>query len=283
MKKYLRNLVALSLLFVGVLLSLVVVRMVIIREHSWSLPSNVHVVFLGASHINKGIDDSLMADAINWSRASERYMYTFIKLQHLIPQNPQIDTIFIEFAPTDVWEDADYKYYDLNEQSGYVKTYWPFYESDNWKLVLKEPLQVVDLVIKSLLETEDLDHDKWWSHMGGYEALSDCMDPELVKESLEVSRGYGHDANYYYLRRIIDLCTMHDIKLFFLETPTYHPEYFFDQAYYRKAYHDYFSDVELIDYSDWPADDTERYDAHHLNDKGAQRFTREIMNRFNIK
>lgn len=282
MKKYLSRLAAISLIFFGLLLSLGTIRMLIIRNHSWALPDNVHILFLGASHFNKGIDDSLMKDAVNWSRASERYMYTYIKLQHLITTNPQLDTVFLEFAPTDVWEDADYKYYDLNEQTGYVKTYWPFFNSENWKVVLKEPLQVISLVIESLLETEDLKQVSWWKHLGGYEVVTDCMDPDQVKEDLEQSKGCGHEVNYKYLRNIIDLCKSNDIKLYFLETPTYHPEYFFDQEYYYNAYNEYFSDVELIDYSSWPADTEERYDAHHLNDKGAKRFTKEIMNRFNI-
>ena len=256
--------------------------MLFIRHHSWSLPDNVHIVFLGASHFNKGIDDSLMKDAVNWSRASERYMYTYIKLQHLIPNNPQIDTVFLEFAPTDVWEDADYKYYDLNEQTGYVKSYWPFYNKDNWSVVLREPVQVVSLIIKSLFDTEDLRQGSWWKHLGGYEVVTDYMDPASVKENLELSRGYGNKVNYDYLRRIVDLCKSNNIKLIFLETPTYHPEYFFDQNYYYNAYRCFFSDVEFVDYSNWPAEYNERFDAHHLNDKGAKRFTKEIMNRFHI-
>lgn len=282
MKRYLRRLAIISILFLGLLISFGSIRMLFIRHHSWSLPDNVHIVFLGASHFNKGIDDSLMKDAVNWSRASERYMYTYIKLQHLIPNNPQIDTVFLEFAPTDVWEDADYKYYDLNEQTGYVKSYWPFYNKDNWSVVLREPVQVVSLIIKSLFDTEDLRQGSWWKHLGGYEVVTDYMDPASVKENLELSRGYGNKVNYDYLRRIVDLCKSNNIKLIFLETPTYHPEYFFDQNYYYNAYRCFFSDVEFVDYSNWPAEYNERFDAHHLNDKGAKRFTKEIMNRFHI-
>lgn len=119
-----------------------------------------YILFLGASHLNYAIDDTMMKEAINWTRGSERYMYTYIKLQHLLPVNPQVDTIFMELAPTDLWEDTDYKYYELNGQSGYVKTYWPFYEIEHWRVVLKEPVLVAGIVLGSLLEVDDLMQDK---------------------------------------------------------------------------------------------------------------------------
>lgn len=282
MKKYLQKLVFISTLLVILLIILGFARRKIIRSHSWKLPEKVHVLFMGASHINHAIDDSMMESAVNWTRGSERYMYTYIKLQHLLPVNPQVDTIFLELAPTDLWEDTDYKYHVLNEQSGYVKTYWPFYEKEHWKVVLEEPIQVATLVVSSLLEKDDLMQDKWWNHMGNYYNVSAVMNPKEVKPELEVSSGHGYAVNYHYLRQIISLCNQHHIKLFFLETPTYHPEYFYDQDYFYKAYHDYFSDVEFVDYSRWPMKPSERYDAHHLNHKGAVRFTKEIMDRFGI-
>ena len=58
---------------------------------------------------------------------------------------------------------------------------------------------------------------------------------------------------------------------------------FFNQDDYYSAYQEEFSDVEFLDYSDWPVADDERYDAHHLNAKGAVRFTQELKNRFNLQ
>lgn len=283
MKKYLQKIAVAGLLLVVLLLVAGAVRMMLIRSHSWQLPEKVHVLFLGASHINHAIDDTMMETAINWTRGSERYMYTYIKLQHLLPENPQVDTIFLELAPTDLWEDTDYKYHVLNEQSGYVKLYWPFFEAEHWKVVKKEPIQVLDLVINSLLQVKDLMQNKWWEEMGGYNYVTTEMERSKVKPALVVNSGCGYAVNYHYLRQIITLCKEKNIKLYFLETPTYHPEYFYDQDYFYKSYRENFSDVEFYDYSKWPMSDDERYDAHHLNHKGAVRFTQEIKNRFGIK
>lgn len=283
MKIYLKRLSAISGLFIILVSAVALIHRYAILSHSWKLPQQVHILFMGASHINHAIDDSMLKNAINWSRGSERYMYTYIKLQHLLPVNPQIDTIFLELAPTDLWEDTDYKYHVLNEQSGYVKLYWPFYSKEQWKIFKTEPRQVAGLVLESLGEIGMLRQKNWWEKMGNYKNVSTSLDTTTVVPVPEVSSGRGCAVNYDYLRRIISLCREHQIKLYFLETPTYHPEFFYDQGYFYRAYKENFSDVEFIDYSKWPMDPSERFDAHHLNHKGAIRFTREIKNRFHIR
>ncbi len=283
MKKYLKCLITISGLFIILVTIVAIIHQQAILHHSWKLPKQVHILFLGASHINHAIDDSMIESAMNWSRASERYMYTYIKLQHLLPVNPQVDTIFLELAPTDLWEDTDYKYHVLNEQSGYVKLYWPFYSKEQWRIFNTEPRQVAGLVLESLGEIGMLRQKRWWYLMGNYKNVSKSLDTTTVVPMPEISSGRGYAVNYEYLRRIISLCHKHQIKLYFLETPTYHPEYFYDQDYFYRAYKENFSDVEFIDYSNWSMDPSELCDAHHLNHKGAIRFTKELKRRLHIK
>lgn len=261
---------------------LLFIKRQIVLSHSWRLPYEKHIVFLGASHITNSINDSLMESAINLGKSSERYMYSYIKLTRLIKENPQIDTVFLELAPTDLWEDADYKYHDINEQSAFVITFWPYFSLDMWKSFYSEPFQVLNFIFHSL-STQDLTYNGWKKNLGGYNYVTSVIDTSLIKPQLEKHNGAGNIINYTYLNKIISLCSDSGIKLFFLETPTYHPEYYYNQSYYYNAYHELFSNIEFLDYSKWPVDFTERSDAHHLNSKGANHFTRELMSRFNIK
>ncbi len=119
--------------------------------------------------------------------------------------------------------------------------------------------------------------------MGYYEPLDAIMDKDKVKYDLLRGEGHGHSINYRYLRKIIDLCEANGIKLYLVYYPMYHPEYYYDQDYYYNAYNEFFSDVELLDYSAYPLDDDCRYDAHHLNTKGSQIFTEELVGRFGFK
>lgn len=283
MRRFFRELIQIGLLLLILLSAIVIARRSIVRNHSWDINGKVHTLFLGASHITHAVDDSMMETAINWSRASERYMYTYIKLCHLLPSNPQIDTVFLELAPTDLWIDTDYKYHDVVEQSGYIKLFWPFLEKEHWLVFKKEPFQVLGLVRESFSDFDDLKQADWWVHMGGYREKDGKMNAQEVIPQQEVDSHHGHDVNYDYLRRIINLCGDYGVKLFFLETPTFHPEFFYDIDYYHHIYQELFSDVEFVDYSDWPMEDSERADPHHLNAVGAKRFTQELMDRFNVR
>lgn len=283
MRKFIKNTIFISGLFILLVGMIVGMRATIIRSHSWRLPQGKHIIFMGASHVNHGIDDSMMESAINWTKGSERYMFTYIKLQHLLMENLQIDTIFLELAPTDLWEDTDYKYYDKMEQAGFLPYYWPFFTYEHWNIYKSHPIQAMTSVLSSLLSTKELTQESFWSTLGGYNNVLDIMNASAVKPNVITSNGCGHEINYKYLNKIIDLCSEKGIKLIFIETPTYHPEYFYDVDYFYKAYNDNFSDVEFADYSRWSIPLDEMYDAHHLNHKGAVRFTKEIKKRYNIK
>lgn len=285
MKLYLRKLALISLLLVVLLAVLAFAsRAVVVRGCSWKLPERVHVLFLGASHVEYAVDDSMMTSAVNWARGSERYAYTYIKLSHLLEDNPRIDTVFLELAPTDLWADADDKYHKENEQSFYVANYWPFFSLAEWRIFAGEPLQAGRVVVANLLQADNvLRHDKWWKKMGGHEKTFEEMDAAAAKWEPAESLGHGNAVNYGYLRKIVRLCEKRGVKLYFLETPTSHIERIYDIAYFRDAYRKNFSDVEFVDYSDWPMADDERKDPHHLNHRGAVRFTREIMERFHIR
>ena len=258
-------------------------RLLVVQSHSWKLPEKVHILFMGASHIRHAIDDSRMESAINWASASERYMFTYIKLEHLLEYNQQIDTIYLELAATDLWEDTDYKYHTVNEQSHFVVTYWPFFKLDNWKVYKNEKLQVLGLMIANLFSISELSQSGWWNKMGGYEGKTAIIDTNERMEIENLILGSGHEVNYEYLHRIIKLCNEKRVKLFFIETPVFQMEQIYDLDYYYKAYKENFSEVELLDFSNLEIPNEFRADGSHLNNSGANFFTELIKDSLNIK
>ena len=283
MKRYLKRLSLISCILVLIIISILAVKRQAILSHSWKVPSQVHILFMGASHIMNSIDDSMMQEAINWASSSERYMFTCIKLERLLEANPQIDTIYLELAATDIWEDTDYKYHVLNEQSHFVKYYWPFFNSEQWMLYKNEPMQVAGLIVSSIGSFKEFTQKGWWKKMGGYDGKDAVIDPDKKSVLPYVVPGSGHQINYDYLRRIIKLCKEKGVKLYFIETPVYHIEDIYDTAYFYNVYRQAFSDVEFLDYSNWPIPMDERADGSHLNKRGARRFTRFLMNQHRMK
>ncbi len=283
MKNYLIKLGAISAIFCGVVLALILIQAYRITHYSWKIPQEKHIVFMGASHVARGIDDSNMKSALNFARPSERYMYTYIKMLHLCEANPQIDTIFLECAHTDLANDCDYKYFEDNELSGYIELYWPLFSDDNWSFLSSKKKDALWYVIKGIANRKIYSRDSWFTALGGYEPLRGEMDREKVIPQKEVDRKSGHTINYLYLHKIIDYCNVHGIKLYLMQCPVYHPEYFFDDAYHKKALKQFIEKAEYLDFSQWPVEDKEMLDPHHLNEKGAIRFTNELKKLYKIE
>lgn len=282
MKQYIKKLLLVASLFVLLLVMAFSVRYAIANSHEWKVPSKVHVLFMGASHITRGIDDSLMETALNWSSPSERYMFTYIKLERLLDNNPQIDTFFLQCSATDLWEDTDYKYHDANEQSKYVKCYWPFMRKEQLMVYKEEASQAIHFALNGLFATDDITQSKWWNTLGGYAPLSTTFDSNYIHPDREKPRGYGHDVNYAYLRKISTLCKDKNVKLVLLQCPVLHLDYYYDMDYFYHALHDNFSDIEFADFSNFEVPDDYRYDPHHLNNIGAELFTKELKRIYNI-
>ena len=95
MKQYLKSFLFISFLFTVLIFSLFLVRYYVARHINWSLSKEKHILFMGASHVCRGVDDSLTKEAINLGSPSERYLYTYIKLLHYVGNNPQVDTVFL--------------------------------------------------------------------------------------------------------------------------------------------------------------------------------------------
>ena len=283
MKQYIKKLLQVASLFVLLLVMAFSIRYAIANSHDWKVPPKVHVLFMGASHITRGIDDSLMETALNWSSPSERYMFTYIKMEHLLADNPQIDSVFLQCSATDLWEDTDYKYHDSNEQSKYVKCYWPLMTIEQMKLYKDEPLQAFHLALNGLFATDDIKQSKWWNTLGGYAPLSTTFDTNDMHPNREKPRGYGQAINYDYLRKINTLCKEKNVKLILLQCPVLHLDYYYDMDYFYNALRENFSDIEFADFSDLEIPDEYRYDPHHLNKDGAKYFTKVLMERYNIK
>ena len=112
-------------------------RIIRTKKISWELPASTHVLFMGASHILVGVNDSIYKGSLNIASSSERYLLTYLKLNNIVKINHHIDTVFLQFAPTDVWENTDSKYYSVNEMSHFLPLYFPFFQWMNGEFIKK--------------------------------------------------------------------------------------------------------------------------------------------------
>lgn len=288
MKKFLLSFLAFSAIVVVIVVALGVVRYIQTKQISWKLPAEKYILVMGASQPYRGFDDALTPEAVNLSLSSERYMYTYIKLTRLVENNPQIDTLILECATTDLQVNTDWKYFASNEQSYFVSNFWPFYTSEQWSIFRNQPRQLSTMVLQGLCKGETFLPSKCTStimgkYMGAKDNLKSFDTTAVSPPAVGFDYPAGHDVNYRYLRRIINYCRDHDVKLFLVSFPVWHPERIYDLHYNDSIRLALFSDATFIDMSRWPCSLSERYDTYHLNHHGAQRFTPELMERIRIK
>lgn len=280
MKAFIIKTIALGILIFIPALIIVLTATYFSSSVNWKLPEQKHVLFMGASHVARGIDDSITPFAVNLASGSERYMFTYIKLQHLFEHNHQIDTIFLECAPTDLWEHTDDKYFKDNEMVRFFGNYYPLFNADQWLMYKNKFSTAFTLLFRKTVIDYIIGIDYTY-FKSKYKKKIQTLDKSKVKYD-PMKGNYGHEINYSYLRKIIDLCNEKGVKLYFLYCPVYKPEYYYDQNYYYNAYKRNFSDIELLDFSHYPMEDNERQDAHHLNSKGALKFTKMLQSKYNL-
>lgn len=274
MKKFLIK-VSLHSIILALLISIpIIFRVIITNRISWALPGNINTVFLGASHIEYGINDSLYPNSINLADGSEKYLFTYLKLKKILESNSHLDTVFLQFAPTDIWEHADAKYYIANELSYFLPLYFPFFQKQEWKLFLSK----IDkrLIIALLLQKSVKDIPKNIYSFGGF-APSKRIFNRKKEYQMPDYDSKGHDINYEYLNKIVNLCSTYNKKLYFVYTPKYNAGKYYDMSYFYHVYDSLFDGIELLDYGNLKIPDSLRADEHHLNKTGADYFTRLLL------
>ena len=155
----------------------------------------------------------------------------------------------------------------------FFATYYPLFNEVQWKIYKRKIISAFTLLYRKTF----IDYVKGIDYTYFSSKFPEHTKTLNRKDVFNNPIGgiYGNSINYEYLRKIIELCKQNNIKIYFLYCPVYKPECYYNQNYYYNAYHKFFKDVELLDYSKYPMNDDERYDAHHLNDKGALKFTKK--------
>lgn len=284
MKKYITRLLCFISVFFTVLIFLLTTRIVSSTMLDWKLRKEKRIAFMGASHISRDIDVSKSKEAVNLGKPSERYMFTYMKLQKLVENNPQVKQIVLQCSPTDMWQHTDDKYFVDNEMSEFVPLFYPMYTSEDLEFYKGRYFDMAKFIIQHSLDPRSFSQDLYfkrigWGNQEG-QMLHSIMDKSKVKPDM-IQGSYGNKVNLYYLRKIVDYCKKRKIQLSLIYCPMYKPEYYYDQNYFYSQLKK-FGDVKFYDYSHWTVPDSCRYDAHHLNEDGAKLFTRELMQTFNF-
>ena len=273
-----------SLAFIAITLLSIVAFWAIIcstRNQTLKLPNNENIVFLGNSHIECAINDSIVKNSFNFARSNDYSEQVYLKLKLLKSYNPQLDTVIIGYDNVLLSQKLDkpvlgiispyyydqYTFEDVKEVVNhgsfkYVVSH--FYEPFD---ILKIG-QILPSFYNNNISISNL------KNLGRYEylirdKLANHIDLEI---NMSIRTLKFDKLSIYFLDKILEFCNQNKITPIFLFTP-HHKSSKLDPNTYKKYYDDNLEKIKFYDFRTLEIHDSYFGDKNHLNYKGAKIFS----------
>ncbi|MFL0352412.1 hypothetical protein [Xanthomarina sp. GH4-25] len=301
MIKFIKNNILFSFYFAsGLVLLISLTNLFIQKKADFKLKNNIKYVVFGNSHPECAFNDSLISNFKNLADSGESYFYTYQKAKQVLKQNPQIETVFIEYSTSNINKSEDEKIWNNTHLNFHFPRYSAFINlPDNLFLFSKNAntyLKTLPISLKYKLTRIITNNYEFINATGGYTSLDKEVSDSLIKTIKTPAKLLNSHLNNLsiinmeYLEKTIKLCTEYNKKVYLIRTP-YHKKHFENafEADYQKIKNIKFKNIPLLDFIDFNLKNQEFADLQHLNKKGANKFSLwfdsqlKNMSLFNIK
>ncbi len=283
MKKFILQLIQFLSIAIAIVSMLFFVSHYFIEKNSkFEISQDIDKIFIGHSHSECSYDDSLISNSANFSSSGESYFYNYFKTIQLLKQNKNIKTIFVEFSNNQIQEDADEWIWGEEYMSHRYPLYAPFMGIEDQKLLLTKNsnsfLKSLSIFFRRSMSTiADNDYD-YSKKIGGYRYLERNETESLLNKQentdLKIKNHSLSTYNLKYLKKIINASNENNVKIYLIRSPL-HPKFkgLANEDFFKKVLKTRFSDVEFLDFKDFPLNNDEFGDLQHLNFTGARKFS----------
>jgi len=241
-----------------------------------------NILILGDSHTKSSINPKLYFNSLNISQSAEPYVLTYWKLKNIL-NDSNIDTAIIGFAPHNISAFNDLKFSDRTWSLEIFKRIYPIQEFKLLKNIEIDYPSFYKVIWKQTCFYPKLNHG---NYIGNY---SNTNNSSIVNVETPIKRHYYYNGEEIgisniavsYLDSIIKICKTHGVKPILISSPVH-------ETYYNKIPFintSTFEDVKLkliskgvmvIDKTKEHYPDSLFSNVDHLNENGANRFTKEI-------
>ncbi len=242
------------------------------------MPDGCNKLFLGNSHTEAAINDSIISGAFNFGRSAERIEFLYPKLKMMKRVNPQIDTVYVGLDYILMCHSVEKEF-----NSVLMHPYnFPEYDFDDWLRIFVEAgseylvsffahpfswMKMVDLIHLRHSSTASA---RDCHFLGGFEKSTRnklAVDPRKTSVVAEDTTFDRIDMNYYFANKCIRFCQENNIELVFFCTP--HHKYCPFAGYQQQIVSD-FADIPFINSVRMELPDSCFADLDHLNVIGAE-------------
>lgn len=280
MKKYLKKTAIISVTFTFILAAIVISLNVLVSSHAIFRLENKSFIF-GHSMPECAFNDSLIPNFQNVSESGESYFYTYIKCKKILEDNPQLKNIFIQFGLNNISKKMDTWTWGDKTMSHRYPRFSPFMTAAEHKLLFfNNPsgyINSLPIFIKYQVPRLIRSDFNYSDILGGHVSIvpkdeisidSNLLDAEAPKEN-----GISLN-NILMLQKIIQLCKNNNKNIYLIRSPILHKDdHSESEILFEKIRTSKFSEIEFLDFSAFPLDESDFKDASHLNKLGADKFS----------
>ncbi|MEO7445686.1 MAG: hypothetical protein ABIT96_13070 [Ferruginibacter sp.] len=257
------------------------------KTKSFQINDNITEVFIGDSHIQGTIKDSLLPRGINIGNSGESYYLSYFKLVKLLGSNANIQKVYLGFS----YHNISGYYYDFvygKFSSSVVPSYYYILPANEQMKLLVYNYKTLPAFLKnSIKSAADILRNRV-AFEGGYINIFDSSRADRKSMDKRINFQFYKEGEIYpfsslnldYLNKISALCKEHHVELILVSTPL-HPyflnkipvEYIrkYDSIIYNGNYH-------VIDLHRMLKHDDEFIpDGDHVSVKGAMLTTRKFL------
>lgn len=263
------------------------------RMQTLKLPNNENIVFLGNSHIECDIKDSIVANSFNFARSNDYLEQTYCKLKLLKKYNPQLDTVVIGYDNVMMEQ-------KINDEilGTYSPYYYDQYSSEDILNILQNSsfkyctshfnhifdIHKIEQILPSLWNNST--NITSLKNLGRYKYLiRDKLHLNIYLQKDKIANKSSFDfLSKYFLMKTIEFCKCNDITVILLATPQHHKSKI-DTITYKQYYKENYSNIKFYDFRSYNLPDSCFGDLNHLNYKGAKVFSefleKEVLHKQN--
>jgi hypothetical protein len=288
MKKFITRTIVLALIAAAFIISFVGSVYLIQSKVSFKLPESKHILVLGDSHTECAVDDNIFSCAENLSQSAEAYLYSYCKMRKFLKENKQVDTVILAFRADPLRSDGGIflESYMMNR----IPQYLLLMEKEDIAIFSEEKTTFVYAALRpeylfllNMLRGKPLSYTSL--NIGAYSELHrDKLQEDIERRGKNKDTGLVKDSvsDYQktYILKIAELCRSEGVELILLNSPTYKPEVYENNALANDFRNACLPDVKYMDYSAFPLPDSCYGDIDHLNYRGARIFSRYLQERF---
>ncbi len=242
------------------------------------------VLIVGDSHVQRAINPKYFADAQNIAQTAETYVASYWKLKYIL-NKVKIDTVILGFAHHNISAFNDKKFVNEEAASGHFARLYAIQEFHKLDKIPVNWLEFYKIYFRNMLLIPKTNHHLQF--IGGFNKSkkSNVKDYQgAINKHFYTGKKEIASSNtaIEHLHKIIDLCQQYKATLILLDAPVHTHYYNLIPAKFLSLYET--EKIKAIQKGAFAIEKaTSKYDdelylnANHLNTKGANRFTPELI------